>query len=109
MKVLSEATLRGFEERMRVHLRAAFAQALTKTTDADLLELIRTGITDARRYGIVAEPDAGRYLEYMIEYGPDFDRNPNKPWAARILATPGALGWKKMDDLDAFTTFELRE
>lgn len=108
MNSLSDAMMRSFEQRMRVHLRSAFTSTLANTTDDDLVKLIRTGVSDAERYGIVAESDVSRYLEYMVEYGPDFDRGPKTPWAGRILTTPGALGWKKMDDLDAFTTFELR-
>ena len=109
MEVMSDSMMRGFEQRMLANLRSRFTSKLAKTSDADIVKLIRKGVDDSRVYGVVAESDVRRYLEYMVEYSPDFDRNPNTPWAQRILTTPGALGWKKMNDLDAFTTFELRQ
>ena len=69
--------------------------------------MIRSGLAKARTYGVVNEADVTRYFEYMVEYGADFDTA--AAWAAQILTSPWITGFEKMNELDNFTTFELRD
>jgi len=109
MDALSESMVHGFVRRMVVQLRSRFDATLHAATDDQLAKLVAFGIERAKPYGVVSEGDVSRYLEYMVEYGHDFDKNPRTAWAQSILTAPNTSGSKKMDDLDSFTTFELRK
>ena len=63
----------------------------------------------AKKYDIKKEFDVRRYLEYGIGYGSDFDTNPETSWANKILNDNRLGGSKKMDRLDNYTTFVLRD
>ncbi len=106
MKAFSEALLARFEDRAIAHLRQRFQQALSQTEDDELRKRIRAGKERAELYSVVSESDLLRYLEYSVEYGPDFDAATS--WAPSILQAE-ASGTKKMDDLDNWTTFRLRQ
>jgi hypothetical protein len=97
-----------FEKRMAKRLRSRFEVKLAGTTAAALDKLIRLGVEKAKGYGVVGESDVARFLEYMVEYEPDFDRSSGTAWARRILTAPNVTGTQKMDNLDDFTTFALR-
>ncbi|MEO8131539.1 MAG: hypothetical protein ABJF23_26090 [Bryobacteraceae bacterium] len=106
MEELSDSMLQQFEGKMETHLRSRFAGKLAGTSDADLQSHIHEGVTRARRHGVQAKNDIRRYLEYTVEYGPDFDAT--CPWAASILEAKEMDGYKKMNSLDDYSTFELR-
>lgn len=96
-----------FEKDLVEHLRERYGVRFATTTDASLIRLAKHGISQAAQYNIRVDYDVRRYVEYMAEFGPDFDVSPETPWAGRIL-TNNETGTEKMDALDAFTTFELR-
>ncbi len=109
LDAFSASRLRSFEQRMAKRLRSRFSGKLAGTSDRELDNLVRLGMTKSSEYGVVGESDVGRYLEYMAEYSPDFDVSPNTPWARPILTSAKETGSQKMDNLDNFTTFELRD
>jgi hypothetical protein len=106
MNAFSDAMLARFENRAMAHLRRRFAGPLAKTDDDALRERIRAARERAASYGIQAESDVLRYLEFTVEYGPDFDAATS--WAPPILQASGNSGTKKMDELDSWTTYSLR-
>jgi hypothetical protein len=105
--IFRESATRDFEDRSMAHLRSRFPQKLTPTSEDDLRAFLRSGMAKAGVYGIVNEGDVARYFEYMVEYGADFDTALGSSWAAPIL-TSLKSGFEKMNELDDFTTFELR-
>jgi hypothetical protein len=107
IQAFSEAMRERFENRAMAHLRRRFAAVLDKTGDDALRKRIRAGMECAASYGIRAESDVMRYLEYTVEYGPDFDTASG--WAPPILGAEGASGARKMDELDNWTTYTLRQ
>jgi hypothetical protein len=108
MDAFRESMMRRFEKRAAEQLRSRFAAKLADTNDQELEELVRSGVVKARAYGVVGETDVSRYLEYMVEYGRDFDTSPDTAWAQPILTAPTTTGTEKMKRLGDFTTFELR-
>ena len=46
----------------------------------------------AAQYGVVRPGDVGRYLEYMMIYGQDFDSDSARAWASEILRRQGLRG-----------------
>ena len=102
MRLFGQAMERGFELRMLAYVRATFSSATEKPNDEQILSIIKKGIANASRYGIVGESDVQRYLKYMFIYGPDFDSNPNTACAGEILRADGVIGSKKMDRIDQY-------
>jgi len=107
MKVLGQARQRRFETRIVAYLRRAYASHVSQLSDERLSDLIRRGIGDSAQYGIVGESDVSRYIGYVVTYGPEFHRE--LPWAAEILGTAKINGTQKMDRLDAYDLFGMRE
>ena len=102
---MGESMQRGFEIRMIAHLRATFPQPTRQQTDDQMTAFVRLGSNRSRPYGITAEGDVQRYLEYMVMYGPEFDTS--CAWASEILNTEGISGTKKMDWIDDYDQFVL--
>lgn len=93
-----------FEKRMLAHLRMRFAARLSGKKDETILVAIQYGAEKAQGYGIVREYDIRRYLEHMVQHGPQFHLT---DWAQPVLALRGD-GRDKMDRIDAITVFQLR-
>jgi hypothetical protein len=105
MKMLSEYTLRQFENRMAVHLRTTFPKQTEDLPEAQLQARIHTGIAHAAQYNVIVEDDVRRYLEYMTMYSVDFDTNPQSAWAGEILRMQNLSGDEKMDCIDEYDLF----
>jgi hypothetical protein len=106
MEAFADSMLQQFESQMAAHLRSRFPKKLAGTNDGQLQARVHQGIDQAESYGVTAKYDIRRYLEYTVEYGPDFDTF--TPWAGPILKAKGVSGNKKMNNLDDYSTFELR-
>ena len=100
MRVLENEMLREFERKMLEHLRQTFPTETETKDDDELTAEIRQGVTSSGRYGISAECDVARYIEYMMMYGLNFDMDPKFSWAGTILGTHGISGAEKLDRID---------
>src|SRR5580658_5632716 len=92
MKVLEGGMAQEFERKMMEHLRQKFPSETEKKEDDELLGEIRQGVKISGKYGISAECDVARYIEYMMMYGLSFDADPKRDWAGKILKTEGISG-----------------
>lgn len=106
MKAFRQMMLEQFEDEMVLHLRSAFPKKTEAADDEQLRALVRKGIARADGYEVVLVGDVQRYLEYMVDYGEDFDRDPTVSWAGQILRTDGIDGTEKMDRLDDHVELE---
>jgi len=82
---LSEEGIKDFENRMVKHLEKFFPAYCDTLGDAAVRRLVRYGILRAETYGVVAERGVCIYIDAMFAFGRDFDRDPDVPWAAKIL------------------------
>ena len=105
MDALSRYSLEQFEAAMLRHLRARFPEQTVGRLDPELRKLIKEGISQAAVYGITLENDVRRYLECVVLYGPDFDRNPETAWAGEILRSDDLDGTEKIDRIDEAELF----
>jgi hypothetical protein len=85
MKVLQSYQRDQFEQRAQSYLREALPGPCAGMDDAQLREVIRTGVARAAEYDITAERDVIGYLELTLSLGRDFDTDPAYPWARPIL------------------------
>jgi hypothetical protein len=85
MQVFSAAAMESFEDRVLAHLNKCFPKQCKGQSETELRETIRYGIKRAAKYGVIAERDVCKYIDFMMALGRDFDRDPKFPWAASIL------------------------
>jgi hypothetical protein len=97
IKALSDHMLRGFVDRMMEHVRSSFPAQTASRGDEELRGTIQTATERAETYGVTDEADVQRYLEFEINYGPNFD---DLDWASAILKKtgPGAVKMNELDD-----------
>jgi hypothetical protein len=75
----------AFEDRMLAHLKKVFSEQSESLGDPKLRETIQYGTQRAAAYHITSERDVCKYIDLMILYGRDFDKDPNLPWAQSVL------------------------
>ena len=109
MDVMSNYMLRHFEKRMFKHLRQDFPKELQEHNikEQDLEPLVKRGITEAEKYGLVNEGDVQLYLECTAILGPEFDRDKKLPWAGKILSRNDIDGPEKMAQISEYLIFGL--
>jgi hypothetical protein len=76
---------KAFEDRVFSHLKKVFPEQSESLGEPQLRETIQYGAQRAAAYRIISERDVCKYIDLMIVYGRDFDKDPNLPWAQSIL------------------------
>jgi hypothetical protein len=76
---------KAFEDRAIAHLKKVFPEQSESLGEPKLRETIQYGTQRAAAYRIISERDVCKYIDLMIVYGRDFDKDPNLPWALSIL------------------------
>jgi hypothetical protein len=87
MHIFSKAPLDQFVDWMLVHLRKFFPSC-RRADDTDLRKVIKHGIERAGSYEIRTRRDVCKYIDLMVTFGLDFDRDKRFPWAESILKRP---------------------
>jgi hypothetical protein len=107
MAIFEAVQQRRYEDEVIARLRENFEQVLHRQQlDESILRLIiRQTIERASKYQILNEYDVTRFIEYVFEYGGQFE---TLPWAAAILNAGDLAGDEKMDRLDVVSTFTVR-
>jgi hypothetical protein len=76
---------KAFEDRMLAHLKKNFPEQYDSLGEPKIRETVQYGTQRAAAYRIVSERDVCKYIDLMILYGRDFDKDPKLPWAQSIL------------------------
>jgi len=76
---------KAFEDRMIAHLKKVFPEQSETLGEPQLRETIQYGTQRAAAYRITSERDVCKYIDLMVLYGRDFDKDPDLPWAQSIL------------------------
>ena len=77
-----------FEDRVIAHLKKVFPEQSESIGEPKLRESIQYGKQRAASYKIISERDVCKYIDLMILYGRDFDKDPNLPWVQSVLQNP---------------------
>jgi hypothetical protein len=75
----------AFEDRMIAHVKKVFPEQSETLGETKLRASIQYGTQRAAAYRITSERDVCKYIDLMILYGRDFDKDPNNPWAQSVL------------------------
>lgn len=97
MEAFAKDAKARFETRMVNRLRSNYPAQTRGTADAELRATIRAGVARAATHSVTDESDVERYLDCVIEHGPEFDRT---QWAAPILSNSRLSGSEKMNRID---------
>ena len=74
-----------FEDRMVAHLKKHFPEQSAALGEPKVRETIQYGTQRAAAYRIISERDVCKYIDLMMVYGRDFDKDANLPWVQSIL------------------------
>jgi hypothetical protein len=85
-RAFRQAALQQFEDAAARHVERCFPNEWATFGDLAIRQWIRIGIDGAARYGIVAERDVCKFVDLMVVFGVDFDRQCE--WARKILDAP---------------------
>jgi hypothetical protein len=85
MDVFSQVEVQKFEDWMVAHLNKFFPGECNSLGETQLRELIGHGIRRAANHGITTERDVCKFIDLMIVFGRDFDRDGHNAWAREIL------------------------
>lgn len=99
MDALARSAMEPFVENVIAHLRRVWPEECAAMGDEGLEAFVARGMAKCDRYGIETEYDVGRFCDLMLLLTPDFDEDPNIPWAQDILTSPGFDGRVKVDEL----------
>ncbi len=90
--VFQKASSESFQDRMVSHIKQFFPLSIEQLGEPAIRDLIRYGIQRSAAYQFRLEPDVCNYIDFMVVFGRDFDRDPALPWASSILNDPALPG-----------------
>lgn len=99
MDALARSAMEPFVENVIAHLRRVWPEECAAMGEEGLEAFVARGMAKCERYGIETEYDVGRFCDLMLLLTPDFDEDPNIPWAQDILTSQGFDGRVKVDEL----------
>lgn len=85
MDALSKVEVRTVEDRRLGHLRQAYPKEFAALGEEQAREIIQYGSKRAPTFGFKANLDVLKYIEVMVLFGRDFDKDDHIAWAAEIL------------------------
>lgn len=99
MTAFNEHALRQFVERVLRDLRKCWPDEVAELGEKETRAWIAHGIERAGAYDIITQRGMYRYINLMMMLGPDFDDDPDLPWARPILEAPELSETRKLDRL----------
>jgi hypothetical protein len=95
---LRAAAAEDYVVAVSARLRQRYGEALAPLDPEALRQLVRDGITSAKRFGITGKRDVEEYLGFRVRHGDRFPEGLD--WARAILSEEGQDGSEKMTRLD---------
>jgi len=108
MEIFAEHQLQRDAKSMVQTLRLEYPDATNEYNNSDLIALVLEGIQRAQSYDLSDQGDVERFVGLMLEFGHDFDTNPETSWAGNILKDTEIEGDDKMQALDDHILFEIK-
>ncbi|MDB6121146.1 MAG: uncharacterized protein JWQ71_139 [Pedosphaera sp.] len=106
-KAFAQYVVKGFEDRVVIHLKQVWPDDCKRVGERGLREAIRKSFESCEKYGIKAEYDVVRFVDLTFILCQGFDTNPRLAWAARLLNDKELSPRAKMDKLWEMTEKEL--
>src|SRR5258707_14386417 len=87
----SKTALQKFEDEMVEHLKKFSPQHCKVAGEPAVREVIRMGIENAKKYGLINRGPVRFYIELMFMFGSYFDSDPQYPWTGAVLKDPEVI------------------
>ena len=81
MRAMETGMVELFEEKLSRYAAGKYGMSLDSTR-----ELVRRGMRKAEEHGLGSERGVALVVEFMVEEGENFDRDPERPLAQEILS-----------------------
>ncbi len=107
LRLLAQAEVEKFEDWMLAHLKKFFPAQCQAAGDSKVRQMIRRGIERAAAHRITSRRDVCKYIDLMVVFGRDFDKDHRYPWAGKILAASVSSG-RKVQELQRAARQHLR-
>ncbi len=104
MAAMLAVVRRGFEDRLIQWLAQKHPEKYADFGDAGMRRLVKDAIDKSCRHGIMAEPDIAGLAQLIMDFGPDFDTQPDCEWIRGVLDHPAYSGGIKVQLLAAGLT-----
>jgi hypothetical protein len=100
LRTFSLVEAEKFEEWMLTHLNKFFPAQCQAAGESQVRKIIRSGIERAADHRMTSKREVCKYIDLMIVFGRDFDKDNRYPWASEILAAEATPEQKiqKMQD-----------
>jgi len=85
MDAFSSRTRNNFEAALCDWARDTYPEECWDESDKELEGRIHEAVDRAISYGLKNERDAGEFVKFTFELGPEFDSDPRYEWASVIL------------------------
>jgi hypothetical protein len=85
LAVFQKVASQNFENRTLSHIKKCFPKQMGTLGEPGTRDLIRYGIQRSASYRFRKQSDICKYIDIMVIFGRDFDRDPELPWAAGVL------------------------
>src|SRR5215467_8144862 len=85
LAIFEKVAANDFESRMLAHLQQFFSAQIEQLGEPAVRDLIRYGVQRSAAYRVDHQPDVCKYINLMVVFGRDFDRDAKLPWASAIL------------------------
>jgi hypothetical protein len=96
INTLNQITRARFENTALLHLKEKYTFLSETKTDAQIIEIIKKGISKAARYNIHTSTETLHFLEYTIALGENFEMSSENEWARKILYIRNLGGEEKI-------------
>ncbi len=107
--LLEESFKQQYVDRVADYLKKNLPNKVKPFDKQPLDTLIKNGIKKARAYSIKTEWDVCRFVQYQVRLGENFDKTHESSWAVEILKNPELNGPAKMDYMDYYYFYVLKE
>ena len=99
-EAMHEARWDAFYRKLLHDARARHPDTYADSIDDAVLELIAWAANKARAYGLLTREHVTRFVHFVLQYGRDYETQPDLAWAVKILNDPTLVGAEKLDRLD---------
>lgn len=98
-QILTAVSLRNFKIRLIQHIRECFPREYAALGDPCTRVLVDLGVKLAQNHGFEGKRDICGFIDLMLIFGPDFDKDSKLPWVQTILEDSTLTSEAKMNKL----------
>lgn len=104
LDVLDALARERFDRWLDAHVRRYFPDMVTRLGADGMQSVLASAVSRAASFGVESGPDVTRYVELVMQLGPDFPDDPRIPWAGELLRSSALSGDQKLRAITSLLT-----